>query len=81
MVLFDPDMHEPLTGAEWNDLRSRSAIEQIVTRTVDGYQPGRFWPRHPSDDYGSRAIQDKGLWIGAASVDEHPRRARTSDIS
>jgi hypothetical protein len=68
MALFDPGAHEPLTRSGWDERRARSKIEQIVERTLEAYQPGRFWPRHPLDEYGSASDCDKGLWIGAAGV-------------
>ncbi len=67
-MLFDLHAHEPLTESRWDDRQARSMIELVVTQAIDGYQPGRFWPRHSLDDYGSVSRNDKGLWIGAAGV-------------
>jgi Lanthionine synthetase C-like protein len=68
MALFDPVEHEPLTESEWDETRARSAIDRIVARTVDAYEPGRFWPRNPLDEYGLPSDRDHSLWIGAAGV-------------
>ena len=43
-------------------------VERIIARTVDAYEPGRFWPRHELDEHDSPSGRDKGLWIGAAGV-------------
>ena len=68
MALFDPDAHETLSRSRWDERRARSAVEQILAGTIDAYEPGWFWPRHPLDEYGSSSDRDKGLWIGAAGV-------------
>jgi len=68
MALFDPDAHERLSRSGWDERRARSTIEQIVAGTIEAYEPGRFWPRHPLDESGSASGRDKGLWIGAAGV-------------
>ena len=68
MLLFDPDEHEPLTRSRWNERGARSVVEQITARTVEAFEPGRFWPRHPLDEDGSASERDKGLWVGAAGV-------------
>lgn len=68
MSLFDPGAHERVTQSRWDEQRARLTIERIVARTVHAYEPGRFWPRHPLDDYDSPSARDKGLWIGAAGV-------------
>lgn len=67
-MLFEPDAHESITGSRWDEQRARSTIEHIVDRTLAAHKPGRFWPRHALDDYGSPSGRDKGLWIGAAGV-------------
>jgi hypothetical protein len=66
--LFNPVDHEALAPSAWDERAARAVIEQVITRAVEAFAPGRFWPRHPSDEYGSPAAQDKGLWIGAAGV-------------
>lgn len=68
MALFDPDAHEPLTRSGWDARRAQSTIQQIVERTLEAFQPGRFWSRHPLGEYGSASDCDKGLSIGAAGV-------------
>jgi Lanthionine synthetase C-like protein len=68
MPLFDPGEHEPLTESRWDERRVRVAIERIVAQTVDAYEPGKFWPRSPLDDYGLPVERDRSLWIGAAGV-------------
>ena len=68
MVLFDRTEHESLAPSRWEERRAVLAIEEITARTIDTHEPGRFWPRHPLDDYGSASDRDKGLWIGAAGV-------------
>jgi hypothetical protein len=66
--LFDPAEHEPLTESSWDEARARSAIERIVDTTRAAYEPGRFWPRSPLDDYRLPVDRDRSLWIGAAGV-------------
>lgn len=66
--LFDPAEHEPLTESAWDEARVRAAVERIVETTRAAYEPGRFWPRSPLDDYGLPAERDRSLWIGAAGV-------------
>jgi hypothetical protein len=68
--LWNPDEHEPL-GVEpgsWEPGRARAAITAIVERTLAAYEPGRFWPRHPADEYEREHDRDLCAWIGAAGV-------------
>jgi hypothetical protein len=68
MTLFDPTEHEPLTAARWDEQRVRQAVDRIISRTVEAYEPGRFWPRSPLDEYGLGVERDRSLWVGAAGV-------------
>lgn len=66
--LFDSAEHEPLSASRWDEVRVRAAIERIVETTRDAFEPGRFWPRSPLDDYRLPVERDRSLWIGAAGV-------------
>ncbi len=69
MALYDAQRHEPLTGAEWNEERTRAAIEKIVADTHDAFSPAGLWPLHPFDRSPERPPDSlKPLYHGAAGV-------------
>lgn len=68
MSLFDPAEHEWLSPSPWDEKRVRDGIDRIVAGAIATYQPGRFWPRSPLDDYDLPTEHGLSLWIGAAGT-------------
>ena len=67
-MLFDPAQHEPLTSSPWDTSAAVNAVDSIIDQTLKAQRPGRFWSRHPEDDYEQPGDHDLGFWIGAAGV-------------
>lgn len=76
--LFDPVVHEPLIGEEWDSNRIRAAIDSIVIDAEHAFADG--WPTHPID---SESPEDdvrrfRTVYLGGAGViralDELQRR-------
>lgn len=63
-ALFDPERHEPLCDASWDEGAVRRAIAEIVEDTLRAARDGA-WPMHPLD--GERAPSHT-LYLGAAGV-------------
>jgi hypothetical protein len=67
--LFDPDRHEPLSGARWDEGAARRAIEAIVRECEARFSDDALWPAHPLDHEGQLPEAPyTGLFIGAAGV-------------
>lgn len=43
-ALFDPERHEPLTEAAWDEDRARLEVARIVSDVADARGEGGFWP-------------------------------------
>src|SRR5690242_11927255 len=69
MPLYEPERHEPLIEAEWNEARARAALDRIVADTNDTFDQDKLWPIHPLDVSPERAPDAlKVLYYGAAGV-------------
>ena len=67
-MLFDPERHEPLLEARWDEERVREAIAEIVRDTEAHFDAEHVrWPTHPLDDDGARK-EWPDLYFGAAGV-------------
>ena len=66
--LFDPEVHEPLTGAEWDAERARAAIRTIVDRTEQAFTDATLWPQHALDEEPDDSSVVACLYHGAAGV-------------
>jgi Lanthionine synthetase C-like protein len=69
-VLHDPDAHEPLLAAPWDEGRVRDAIRAIAADAEGALDPDRLWLAHPLD-YDEEPLPERGLltfYLGAAGV-------------
>ena len=62
--LFDPRRHEPLVETAWDE--AEAAIGEVVADTDARFDPVRFWPTHPMEDYGRDGATS--LYLGAAGT-------------
>src|SRR4051794_41945331 len=73
-----PSRHRPLVHDPWSESAARAAIEEIAADAIGHFDPGEFWPGHPSgegEDDGDPSFYKGaagGLW-GAGLF--HPARA------
>lgn len=68
-MLFEPNRHEPLLQAAWDEARAREAIEAIVRDAERARGAGDHWPSHPLDDEGDAPRSGfKSLYLGSAGV-------------
>jgi len=68
-MLFDPDRHEALGDAAWDEDRVRAAIRDIARDTERERLAAGHWPVHPLDDEGEGLRTGfKSLYLGSAGV-------------
>jgi len=67
-MLFDPARHEKLRALAWDEARARAMIESIVRDTERRFSPERYWPLHPRDADGGKALPAYPLYHGACGV-------------
>ena len=68
-MLFEPDRHEALGGAAWDESRARGAIGAITRDIEQQYAALGHWPVHPLDVDGDLPIDGfKSLYLGSAGV-------------
>jgi hypothetical protein len=68
-MLFDPDRHEALCDATWDEARAREAIRAIVRDAEQNLLPEGHWAVHPRDDEGDTPRTGfKSLYLGSAGV-------------
>lgn len=66
-MLYDRELHEPLTESRWSEARVRDAIAAIVVDADAAYDAGALWPAHVWDGYRA-SVPMKNLYVGAAGV-------------
>lgn len=66
--LFDSARHEPLHSQPWDEAAARTAIRDIVERTLAAYEPGAGWRAHPLDDPAPPIERYFNLYFGAGGV-------------
>jgi hypothetical protein len=66
-VLYDPELHEPLTDEAWDEGRVRDAIARIVADADAAFDPERLWPAEEWDAYMATPPL-KSLYVGASGV-------------
>jgi hypothetical protein len=66
-VLFEPDLHEPLTEDAWGEDRARDAIRGIVADADRAFDPDGLWPAAEWDSWQTDPPL-KNLYVGAAGV-------------
>jgi lantibiotic modifying enzyme len=69
MRLIEPDRHEGLSAARWDEGAARRAIETIARDCEDRFSPDGLWTAHPLDTEGEQASAPfTMLYMGAAGV-------------
>lgn len=66
-VLFEPDLHEPLTEDAWGEDRARDAIRGFVADADRAFDPDGLWPAAEWDSWQTDPPL-KNLYVGAAGV-------------
>jgi Lanthionine synthetase C-like protein len=66
-VLFQPELHEPLTERAWDDEWAREAIRAIVADADASFDPDGLWPTQDWDGWEAPHPM-KDLYVGAAGV-------------
>ncbi len=66
-MLYDPELHEPLTDEAWDEGRVRHAIAGIVADADAAFDPERLWPAEEWDAYMATPPL-KSLYVGASGV-------------
>jgi hypothetical protein len=66
-VLFEPELHEPLTEDAWGEDRARDAIRVIVADADRAFDPDGLWPAAEWDSWQTDPPL-KNLYVGAAGV-------------
>ena len=76
MELYDRARHAPIGAEPWSPAAARAAIGEIVADAEAAFDPDRYWPAHPLDDYVPDGATS--LYFGAAGMVwglDHLRRA------
>ena len=66
-MLFDTELHEPLTEDTWDEDRARRAIRGIVADADRAFDPVGLWPAAEWDSWQTTPPL-KNLYVGAAGV-------------
>ena len=66
-MLYDPDLHEPLTDEVWDADRVRDRIRALVIDADASFDPEGLWPAEEWDGYEAPHPM-KGLYVGASGV-------------
>jgi lantibiotic modifying enzyme len=66
-VLFQPELHEPLTETSWEEPWAREAIRRIVADADASFDLVGLWPAEDWDSYQATPPL-KNLYVGAAGV-------------
>ena len=66
-MLYDPELHEPLTDEAWDEGRVRDAVARIVADADAAFDADRLWPAEEWDVYMATPPL-KNLYVGASGV-------------
>ena len=66
-MLYDPELHEPLTDEAWSEGRARDASARIVADADAAFDSERLWPAEEWDVYMATPPL-KDLYVGASGV-------------
>lgn len=66
-MLFQPELHEPLTEKAWDEARAREAIRGIVEDAGAKFDPDGLWPVEEWDGWEAPHPM-KDLYVGASGV-------------
>src|SRR5260221_3428733 len=64
--MLDHARHVPLQSLPWSADKARSAIDEIVSDALTGFDEKRFWPAHPLEEGLSDG--DASFYFGATGV-------------
>jgi len=81
MDLFQPDRHETVATALWNEAAVRQTIAEIAASAISHFDPEKLWTSHPQDGVPDGVA---GIYMGAAGVVlglDHLKRAGAIDFS
>ena len=70
-MLYSPEVHEPLTGQEWDEGLARAAIARVIEDAEQAFDAERLWPMHPMDAESSGDDPPEWfmtLYIGASGM-------------
>lgn len=79
MDLFQPDRHETVVTAPWNETEVRRTITEIASSAISHFDSEKLWPSHPQDGVPDGVA---GVYMGAAGVVlalDHLKRAGAID--
>src|SRR4030095_12134084 len=68
MMLFDPQVHEPLVDAVWDPPAVERAIRTIASEAEQALRGADWWPVHPTDVDPGDPDTFHGVYLGAAGV-------------
>ena len=63
--MFQPDRHEALAAAPWNETEARAAITEIAASALSRFDSLTLWPSHPMDGVPDGVA---GMYMGASGV-------------
>jgi hypothetical protein len=66
-MLWNPDVHDTLTDASWNEEHVRRRIREIVADAESAYSPDDFWPAHEWDAWRC-PLPLMNVYVGASGV-------------
>ena len=66
-MLFEPELHETLTDAAWDEVRAHDAIRDIVADADRAFDPDQLWPAEEWDSWQTTPPL-KDVYTGAAGV-------------
>ena len=66
-MLFEPELHEPLTEDAWDEDRARDSIRRIVADADASFDSDRLWPAEEWDAYKTTPPL-KDLYVGSSGV-------------
>ncbi|MEA2280356.1 MAG: hypothetical protein QOK21_963 [Solirubrobacteraceae bacterium] len=67
-MLFDPAVHERLTGRPWSESGARAAITAIAADAAAVFDTDALWPAHPRDLEDGPLPAVASLYLGASGV-------------
>jgi Lanthionine synthetase C-like protein len=67
LVLYRPEVFEPLTDEAWDEARVRAALAAIVADADDAYDQQELWPANEWDAWEA-ATPLKDIYVGASGV-------------
>ena len=66
-MLYDAELHEPLTDEAWDEGRVRNAVARRIADADAAFDADRLWPAEEWDGYMATPPL-KDLYVGASGV-------------